>query len=133
MRYYIMWGNSDVCSVTICMICAIVTVEMCMTSTLPFRMGQDQIQICQSKGHMQLPVLTFAIFVLSFIVCKIFAVKMHLTLTFRMDQGQMSTESLHVTSYVLAIAFFVLSVIVCKIFTVEMRMTLTFRMCQGQM
>ena len=35
-------------------VCEILTVEMRMTLTLTSRMGQDQMQICHSKGHMRL-------------------------------------------------------------------------------
>ena len=38
---HIIWGNGS----------EIFAVEMCMTLTLTFKMGQGQIKICQSKGH----------------------------------------------------------------------------------
>ena len=65
------------------------SVEMCMALT--FRMGQEQMYICQSKGDIRLSVLTMAMFVLSVTVCKMFTVEMCMTLnlTFRIGQDQM--------------------------------------------
>ena len=40
----------------------ILTIKMCMTLTLTFRMGQCQMLIHQLKASQQLPVLAVAIF-----------------------------------------------------------------------
>ena len=37
-------------------LCEIFPVEMCMTWILTFRMAQGKMYICQSKGHMRLPM-----------------------------------------------------------------------------
>ena len=53
----------------------IFTVEMCMTLTLEFTIGEDQmLKTFQSKGHMQLSELATILFVLCVIVC---ALSMH--------------------------------------------------------
>ena len=47
-------------------VCEILRVKMCMTSTPIVGMGQGQISICQSKGHMRHSVMAIAMFVLSY-------------------------------------------------------------------
>ena len=63
--FYLLAITTFAISVTIC---EILTVEMGISLTLTSRIGQGQMQICKSKGHMRLHVFTMAIFVLSFAV-----------------------------------------------------------------
>ena len=52
-------------------VCEVLTVEIYMTTlTLTFRMDQNQMYICQSKGHVRRFVFAIAMFVLSVTVAK---------------------------------------------------------------
>ena len=69
--------------------CEVFKVGICATLTLKFEMGQGQLQICQSKGHMRLYLFATIMPVLSATVFEVFAVEICTTLTFRMGQGRM--------------------------------------------
>ena len=80
------------------------------------------------------------IFDLYVTIYEIFAVKMCMTLTFRMDQGprsnvNMPIKSPYTTSYLMAIVMYALLVTIYKIFTIEIctTLTLSYRMRQDLM
>ena len=95
----------------------IFAVEMSITLTLTFRMGQGYCKY--ANRDFLFDDNNVFLFVN---ISKKFAVKLHvLTMTFKMGQGQI--ESPHMTCYLMSIVIFTLSVTVSMLLTVEINTT----------